>query len=438
MVLELLGPNLSELRRKSPVGKFSVNTTIMLAHQMLRSLEILHDNGILHRDVKPGNFCISQYNEKSKPSLLRNRPTCHLIDFGLSRRFTNSDGTIREARQKVGFRGTARYASIAAHQEVELGMVDDCWSLFYIIIEFLEGTLPWKGKEKETIGEMKIKETNENLIKNLPISMLTFYNHLKTLRYQDKPDYDLLYDCITKLNENNNYFVDSSNCYYDWELKTLEDYEEKLHSLEAEYNTAQETYLNKIDIERKVMKAESDDVELNGARESNQAYLIDNNKNSQNTLIPANSTSLTNLFSTSNGKIINMSNLKLKENQKVLNFNQLELESERFMKEKYFGDDIHKPALEYLNNFEIKENIEYFNKKQDFMDVDSPNNDAPTFNKCAMPDENLINNFNNINPVKNLDLPTWWSNTLSPTPPTGVPPFSLIQNVRARRYLKGT
>lgn len=55
--------------------------------------------------------------------------------------------TLKE-RENVGFRGTARYASIQAHFGKELGRVDDLWSLFYMVIEFLTGTLPWKGKEK--------------------------------------------------------------------------------------------------------------------------------------------------------------------------------------------------------------------------------------------------------------------------------------------------
>jgi tau tubulin kinase len=57
----------------------------------------------------------------SSSSLLtgRERQRCYLIDYGLSRRYLNASGKVREARSKVGFRGTARYASINAH----LGLV---------------------------------------------------------------------------------------------------------------------------------------------------------------------------------------------------------------------------------------------------------------------------------------------------------------------------
>ena len=133
---------------------FSLHTTAILAKQMIRAIQHLHTIGILHRDVKPGNFCIG----RDTPAL-QYRPICHLIDFGLSRRFMEPGGTIRQARTNVGFRGTARYASLAAHQgrvhitNKELGRVDDLWSLFYMLVEFLTGSLPWKGHEKDKIEE---------------------------------------------------------------------------------------------------------------------------------------------------------------------------------------------------------------------------------------------------------------------------------------------
>ncbi len=103
----------------------------------------------------------------------------------------------------MGFRGTARYASIAAHfgkvclpslllHEKDLGRVDDLWSLLYMILEFLTGSLPWKGKNKEVIGKLKSEMTTPFLFSGISSHFLRMYNHLRTLSYADKPDYDLL------------------------------------------------------------------------------------------------------------------------------------------------------------------------------------------------------------------------------------------------------
>mmetsp|Transcript_15663 Transcript_15663/g.21843 ORF Transcript_15663/g.21843 Transcript_15663/m.21843 type:complete len:694 (+) Transcript_15663:182-2263(+) len=209
MVMELLGENLSELRRRQQDGKFSLATTLKLAIQMLKATEAVHQLGYLHRDIKPSNFAIGLGTKK------RN---VFIIDFGLARRFLTpgSQNDIRPARETTGFRGTARYASINSHLSRDLGRRDDLWSLFYVLIEFAKGSLPWrKLKDKDEIGEMKIQYNNLELLKDLPSEFLSFMQHLQGLQYGDKPDYQYLLSLLRDL-----YYKIGANerTPYDWEV----------------------------------------------------------------------------------------------------------------------------------------------------------------------------------------------------------------------------
>eukprot|EP01114_Cavostelium_apophysatum_P015227 TRINITY_DN4106_c0_g1_i2.p1 TRINITY_DN4106_c0_g1~~TRINITY_DN4106_c0_g1_i2.p1 ORF type:complete len:567 (-),score=148.48 TRINITY_DN4106_c0_g1_i2:93-1793(-) len=184
MVMELLGENLSELRRRQTDGKFSLSTTIKIGQQMLRAIEAVHNLGYLHRDVKPSNFAMGLTTKKK---------VAFLIDFGLARRFVLPNGDVRPARDSAGFRGTARYASVNSHLSKDLGRRDDLWSLFYVLVEFSVGSLPWRRlKDKDQIGEMKIATSPTELTAGLPEEFLLFMRHLESLDYMDKPDYKYL------------------------------------------------------------------------------------------------------------------------------------------------------------------------------------------------------------------------------------------------------
>uniref|UniRef100_A0A7M4FLM4 Tau tubulin kinase 2 n=1 Tax=Crocodylus porosus TaxID=8502 RepID=A0A7M4FLM4_CROPO len=100
---------------------------------------------------------------------------------------------IGEPRAVAGFRGTVRYASINAHRNREMGRHDDLWSLFYMLVEFVVGQLPWrKIKDKEQVGSIKERYEHRLMLKHLPQEFNIFLDHISNLDYFTKPDYQLL------------------------------------------------------------------------------------------------------------------------------------------------------------------------------------------------------------------------------------------------------
>ncbi|XP_069195482.1 uncharacterized protein Asator isoform X4 [Procambarus clarkii] len=185
VVMQLQAKNLAELRRAQPRGAFSLSTALRLGHQILRAIESIHEVGFLHRDIKPSNFSMGR--------LPHNCRKTYMLDFGLARQYTNANGEVRTPRAAAGFRGTVRYASLNAHKNKEMGRHDDLWSLFYMVVEFVNGQLPWrKIKDKEQVGLMKEKYDHRLLIKHLPSDFKQFLEHIQNLDYHDKPDYAML------------------------------------------------------------------------------------------------------------------------------------------------------------------------------------------------------------------------------------------------------
>ncbi|XP_029027191.1 tau-tubulin kinase 1 isoform X2 [Betta splendens] len=185
VVMQLQGRNLADLRRSQPRGTFTMSTTLRLGKQILESIEAIHSVGFLHRDIKPSNFAMGRL-----PSTYRK---CYMLDFGLARQYTNTTGEVRPPRTVAGFRGTVRYASVNAHKNKEMGRHDDLWSLFYMLVEFAVGQLPWrKIKDKEQVGQIKERYDHRMLLKHMPSEFNIFLDHVLALDYYTKPDYQLL------------------------------------------------------------------------------------------------------------------------------------------------------------------------------------------------------------------------------------------------------
>lgn len=186
IVMSLVGKSLAELRRAQPRGIFSLSTTLRLGKHILQAIRDIHEVGFLHRDIKPSNFAMG---------IGPNNRNVYMLDYGLARQYVTQSGEVRQPRAVAGFRGTVRYASVNAHDNREMGRHDDLWSLFYMLIEFLQGQLPWrKIKDKDEVGRIKRSFQHDDLLKHerVPLEFEPFLRHIQNLTYHDQPDYDFL------------------------------------------------------------------------------------------------------------------------------------------------------------------------------------------------------------------------------------------------------
>jgi len=218
--MSLQGRNLAELRRSCTVSSskaaFSLSTTLRLGQQILRAIKSIHSVGFLHRDIKPSNFAMGRH-----PNNMR---TVYMLDFGLARQYisTVSLGSrrpeVRPPRPAAGFRGTVRYASVNAHRNIEMGRHDDLWSLFYMIVEFVNGALPWrKIKDKEQVGKMKQVYDHRLLLRHLPGDFKQFLEHIEQLNYYTEPDYAMLFNIFDRCIKRRGIKMDDP---FDWEPQT--------------------------------------------------------------------------------------------------------------------------------------------------------------------------------------------------------------------------
>ncbi|KAI8472590.1 MAG: putative casein kinase [Monoraphidium minutum] len=186
MVIDLLGPSLEDLFNFCS-RKFTVKTVLMLADQMISRVEYVHSRSFIHRDIKPDNFLMG---------LGKRANQVNIIDFGLAKKYRDPKTHVHIP---YNLTGTARYASVNTHLGIEQSRRDDLESLGYVFLYFLRGSLPWQGlqaatkKQKyEKISEKKMRTPFEALCKGFPREFVLYFQYVRSLRFDEKPDYAFL------------------------------------------------------------------------------------------------------------------------------------------------------------------------------------------------------------------------------------------------------
>lgn len=216
LIIDLLGPSLSDLFHYCD-DIFSLKTVLMIADQLLGLLEYLHSQNFIHRDIKPGNFCVG-VNEDEK--------NIYIIDFGLAKRYRDEDSNEHiPYSKKKRFVGTARYESLRAHQGIEQSRRDDLESLGFILVHFLKGKLPWQGMKAKSRKELHEKIRNKKnsvqikvLCEGLPPEFEAYFTYCRQLGFDENPNYEYLRLIFRNLFIENDYI---RNFEYDWDLKDI-------------------------------------------------------------------------------------------------------------------------------------------------------------------------------------------------------------------------
>jgi serine/threonine-protein kinase len=138
-------------------GRLGSEAAVEIGVQACAGLEYAHRQGIIHRDVKPGNLMVI-----GGPAGRRGTPptdgatedmTVKLTDFGIARAAEQTRLT-----QVGSVVGTAAYLAPEQARGEEATTAADVYALGVVIYQLLTARLPWEGT---TLAELAIRRENE-------------------------------------------------------------------------------------------------------------------------------------------------------------------------------------------------------------------------------------------------------------------------------------
>ena len=155
-------------------GKVGWKETVHFTVQILRALQHAHDNGIVHRDVKPQNVMLLQDG------------TVKVMDFGIARFARENGRTISEKAI-----GSVHYISPEQARGEVADERSDIYSVGIVMYELLTGQLPFDGESPVAIALKQMqaeakrpRELNPDIPEGLEEIVMRAMQKDPDLRYQ--------------------------------------------------------------------------------------------------------------------------------------------------------------------------------------------------------------------------------------------------------------
>ncbi len=126
------GQTLKEVIGRRPL---SLPSLLSISLQVADALSAAHSQGIVHRDIKPGNIMIT------------GRGQAKVLDFGLAKVFERSDGDADRELTRTGvLLGTPSYMSPEQARGERTDHRSDIFSMGVVLYEMSTGCVPFKGR----------------------------------------------------------------------------------------------------------------------------------------------------------------------------------------------------------------------------------------------------------------------------------------------------
>jgi len=138
-------------RTLSRVGRLTPARTMALVAQAADALQAAHANGIVHRDVKPGNL------------LVRPNGTLVLTDFGIAR-----SALVGQLTVAGSVLGTASYISPEQASGAVATAASDVYALGVVAYQCLSGHRPFDGATPIEIAMKHVRDTPRPLPSDIP------------------------------------------------------------------------------------------------------------------------------------------------------------------------------------------------------------------------------------------------------------------------------